>query len=173
MGTGKTTLGRALHGVTAPDGTTLHFTDLDEAIESAEGITIAEIFRLHGEAYFRQAETRMLRTLAARPGTVVACGGGTPCQQGNMQWINSHGITVLLEASHDTLLRRLTEGQAKRPLLAGMDADALSRFISTKLAEREPYYSQATLRFPSDRLENQEEIEQTSKAFLHLITNLQ
>lgn len=44
MGSGKTTLGRALHGAIGPGGVRLRFVDLDEAVEQAEGATVAEIF---------------------------------------------------------------------------------------------------------------------------------
>ena len=44
MGSGKTTLGRALHGAIGPDGVRLRFVDLDEAVEQAEGATVAKPF---------------------------------------------------------------------------------------------------------------------------------
>jgi shikimate kinase len=64
---------------------------------------------------------------------IVGCGGGTPCVGKNMELMNSLGITVWLQASHDVLLRRLLEAQSARPLLNGMDCDTLSAFIDTKL----------------------------------------
>ena len=169
MGSGKTTLGRALHGATGPGGVRLRFVDLDEAIEQAEGCTVAEIFRQKGEPYFRRLESEMLRALAATPGTVVACGGGTPCQPGNMEWMNANGLTVLLQASDGALLRRLTEGAAKRPLIAGLRPDELRAFIAAKQAERHPFYSQAALTFPSDLLETADEIALSRQRFLKFI----
>ena len=160
MGSGKTTLGRALHGAIGPGGVRLRFVDLDEAVEQAEGATVAEIFCQKGEAYFRRLESDTLRQLAATSGTVVACGGGTPCQP---------GLTVLLRASDEALLRRLSEGAAKRPLIAGLSPDELSRFIAAKQAERQPFYSQAALTFPSDLLETADEIALSRQRFLKLI----
>lgn len=169
MGSGKTTLGRALHGAIGPGGVRLRFVDLDEAVEQAEDATVAEIFSRKGEAYFRRLESDTLRKLAATSGTVVACGGGTPCQPGNMEWMNANGLTVLLRASDEALLRRLSEGAARRPLIAGLSHDELRRFIAAKQAERQPFYSQAALTFPSDLLETADEIAASRQRFLKLI----
>ena len=58
------------------------FVDLDAEIESHEGQTIAEIFRLrgeHGENGYRDAETEALHLLtkSLQRDTVIALGGGT------------------------------------------------------------------------------------------------
>lgn len=169
MGSGKTTLGRALHGAIGPDGVRLRFVDLDEAVEQAEGATVAKIFSRKEEAYFRRLESDTLRRLTATPGTVVACGGGTPCQPGNMEWMNSNGLTILLQASDEALLRRLSEGAAKRPLIASLSCEELRAFIASKQAERQPFYSQAALTFPSDLLETADEITASRQRFLQLI----
>ena len=169
MGSGKTTLGNALHGAAMPDGTILTFVDLDHAIEQVEGMSVGDIFRQKGEDYFRRKEAATLRRLTVKPGIVVACGGGTPCHSGNMEWMNAKGLTVLLQASEPVLLRRLIEGAHKRPLLAGLSTEELQRFIADKQAQRMPHYSQAALTFNSDLLESAEDIAQSRRAFLNLL----
>lgn len=169
MGTGKTTLGEALRRSAGgrmsflPEGCA--FVDLDHAIELREGMTVRRIFELRGEEAFRHMEAGMLRDLAARDNIIIACGGGTPCQGDNMEWMNGHGLTVLLEASPDVLLRRLLAAQDQRPLLAGMNAGELRTFIEAKQRERSRWYGLAQVRFPSDRLECEEDIASSVKAF--------
>ena len=52
------------------------FEDADDEIERAAGMTIPEIFALHGEPDFRAGETRVIaRLLESRP-QVLATGGG-------------------------------------------------------------------------------------------------
>ena len=58
MGSGKTTIGRALEKKT-------HITlvDTDELIEKAEGYKISEIFTNKGDEYFRKCESDILNKL--------------------------------------------------------------------------------------------------------------
>ncbi len=78
---GKTTLGSA---VAAELG--VPFVDLDEWVERRAGCSVREIFATQGETAFRRMERAALREVASGDGrgAIVACGGGTPCQRGNM-----------------------------------------------------------------------------------------
>lgn len=165
MGSGKSTLGRAL-AQTVPG---CAFIDLDEEIERRAGMTIPQFFALRGEEAFRALEGETLRTLAVPAGAdvcVVATGGGTPCRPGAMTWMNSNGTTVLLRASTPVLLRRLLEVQEQRPLLRGMAPEEVERFIGSEQRRREPFYSQARHTFPSDLLENSREIANSCNDFI-------
>lgn len=153
MGSGKTTLGRALAAATG-----LRFIDLDEYIEEQSGATVREIFATRGEAAFREIERSTLLEVSRMDDVIVACGGGTPCFGSNMELMNTTGLTVLLEASLPRLLERLTEGRAKRPLIAAMERDELEAYIRATLVARMPHYSKARGRFGSDELETAEMI---------------
>lgn len=167
MGSGKTTLGRAL----ARRFEGLRYADLDEDVERKAGMSVKEIFARYGEARFRQLESETLREYASERGLIVGCGGGTPCQPGNMELMNAAGLTVLLRSSDEALLRRLLEAQAQRPLLDGMDADRLLEFIRSEQRRREPFYSRARLEFPSDLLESESEVARSCEAFARLIAD--
>ena len=110
MGSGKSTLGRAL----AQRVPGCAFIDLDEEIERRAGMSVREIFDTLGQERFRALEADTLRSLCPPEGTqvcVVATGGGTPCRPGAMEWMNAAGTTVLLRASDAVLLRRLLQAQ--------------------------------------------------------------
>lgn len=162
IGCGKTTLGQA-----AGSRTGLRFIDLDALIEERCLMTVAQIFTRHGQEGFRRIERHTLTEAAAMTDVIVACGGGTPCFFDNIDLMNSAGLTVRLDASEETLLRRLKAGRDSRPLLAGKSDDELARFISDTLASRMPYYSKAAASFPSDRLETIEEIDETVNKFVN------
>ena len=161
MGVGKTTLGRAL---AASRG--LEFVDLDRLIEAREGRAIRRIFAEDGEERFRMIERDALAEAATRRDAIVACGGGTPCFHGNMDLMNASGLTVRLTARPDVLLRRLSEQQASRPLLDGLDRPALERFIARAEAAREPYYSLAPARFDASALESPAQVERSVNRFI-------
>jgi len=71
MGAGKTSIGRRLAATLG-----LPFVDADVEIETAAGMTIAEIFARHGEAYFRDGERRVIARILADGQRVLATGGG-------------------------------------------------------------------------------------------------
>src|SRR5882757_544038 len=94
MGTGKTHWGKLWSKETG-----YSFFDLDTLIEEQTGKTVAEIFEQEGEAFFREKEKELLRSFAGKDNCIIACGGGTPCLNDNMQWMNTHGTTVYLAAT--------------------------------------------------------------------------
>ena len=74
MGAGKSTVGRRLAELLGVD-----FVDVDEEIERAANLTVAEIFERFGEEHFRDGERRVFTRLlddSAGKGMVIAAGGG-------------------------------------------------------------------------------------------------
>jgi shikimate kinase len=121
------------------------FTDLDALVEVMEGTTVAHLFETRGEMGFRDAETRALDYLIARPleQTLVACGGGTPCFAGNMERMLSKGCVVYLRASVSTLVLNLSrDPHSRRPLLAGEHPEA-QLFLERLLQQRGAFYEKA------------------------------
>ncbi|HYI11677.1 MAG TPA: shikimate kinase [Thermoanaerobaculia bacterium] len=111
MGSGKTTIGRELAArIDAP------FFDLDELVESAESLSIKEIFARHGEPYFRKRERDILRTTRNLEAGVIATGGGTFTFDENIQFIQSEGLSVYLSAPYALLRARVGGKATERPL---------------------------------------------------------
>lgn len=142
MGSGKSFLGKRLAQLM-----NYQFIDLDDWIEEKSGKTIKELFETEGEAAFRAMETKALEAMASINQVVIACGGGTPCFNNNMNRINDIGISIYLKAPTPLLYERLIKGIAHRPLLRGKDEQTLKAFIDQKVNERDVFYKQATLIF--------------------------
>jgi len=118
--------------------------DLDSMIEAMEEKTIAEIFEEKGETYFfRKKESSVLKWFAQKNSFVLATGGGTPCFNNNMQWMNENGITIWLNENLDVLTKRLLKEKIHRPLIKAIPDDEIKNFLESKLAERTPFYMQA------------------------------
>lgn len=164
MGCGKTTLGRAASKVTG-----MRFIDLDEMIEREQGATVREIFAERGEEAFRELETDALKRAGEGGDVMVACGGGTPCVGSNMDMMRACGTVVWLKADMDRLMKRLEEGKAQRPLLAGLNGDEMRLFVERKLQEREPHYSRASIVFDSSRMDTLEELDESVGRFCELM----
>lgn len=140
MGSGKTTLGRSLAA-----RLNYEFLDLDDRIEQQEGQSISKIFETLGEEGFRLLEKQRLRALGAVDRLVLSTGGGTPCHHDNMAWMNDHGITVYLNTPIPVLHERLRHQKQHRPLIAGMNDEALKQFIESRLSERQSFYVQSRI----------------------------
>lgn len=148
MGSGKSTVGRLL-----ADALEVSFTDLDDYIVSRLAQSIPEVFREHGEIYFRKQEHRLLKEwLQSGDSGVLALGGGTPCYAGNMELLLAQTDAVCyLQVSVPELARRLRAGQESRPLIAHLNPAELPEFIGKHLFERAPFYAQATHVLPADK----------------------
>ncbi|HHH28467.1 MAG TPA: shikimate kinase [Polyangiaceae bacterium] len=137
MGTGKSTLGRAL-----ADQTGATFEDLDAALEVEAGCTIAELFAEHGEAAFRDLErARLVELLASEcdGARIVALGGGTLVDPESRRRALEGAFVVTLVAEVDTIVARCA-GSA-RPLLASMSSpeEAAQRVRALMQARAEAY----------------------------------
>ncbi len=131
MGTGKSEVGRHLAQLLK-----WPFVDLDQKITQQTGKSISAIFARHGEAAFRKLERQTLSTLLQGGQAVVALGGGAVCSQSQLQRLKKAGTLILLQASPETLQRRLRSDRS-RPLL--QKPDPLSEIV-TLLKKRAPYY---------------------------------
>lgn len=149
MGAGKTTLGKV-----AARQMNATFLDVDKLIESNEGMSIASVFDLKGETYFRSLESNTLQetVLRASPGTIISTGGGAPCFHENMEFLNQHSVTMFLDVSATELARRLEPSRSQRPLLANLSSEKFLGWISDKLAERRQFYEQAQVVITADEL---------------------
>ena len=134
MGCGKTSIGRRLAGVLE-----LPFVDADEEIERAAGMSIAEIFAAHGEAYFRDGEKRVIARLLAGGPQVLATGGGAFMSEETRANIRALGLSIWLRAELPVLMRRVLK-RDHRPLLKAPDPEAVMRELMEK---RYPIYAEA------------------------------
>jgi shikimate kinase len=140
MGSGKSTAGRKL-----ASQLNWSFIDLDEKIQKMEGMKIPDIFSLKGEPYFRKLETQALQELKSEKDTVISTGGGTPCFGDNMDLMLSSGLTIYIRMTPLNLKKRLEGSAEERPLLKEIDMKDLQEYITSKLAEREKWYSRAEI----------------------------
>lgn len=126
--------------------------DLDDLIEMMEEKTVSEIFEEQGEEYFRKSETKILKWFTEKKKFVLATGGGTPCIQGNMDWMKREGLVIWLDESIEVLVARLSDQKAHRPLIANLNNDELAKFLQIKIIERTPFYKQAHYQLSGDQI---------------------
>ena len=131
MGAGKSAVSRELHQKLG-----WKTLDTDQLIVEQEGIEISDIFAKKGEGYFRQVERDVVKKLTNESHLVVACGGGVATKEENQAEIKKGGTVVLLSASPETILERVSRNN-KRPLLEGKKTvEDIQKFLD----ERQPFY---------------------------------
>lgn len=138
MGSGKTTIGRKLANYLKYE-----FIDLDKFIEAKAGMSIVDYFAKHGEEEFRKMERDVLQNTLYPENVIIATGGGTPTYDDNMTWMNENGKVAYLSMSPKALASRLENSTTDRPLLKNLKGEQLVQYITTTLAEREPFYNQS------------------------------
>jgi len=139
-GVGKSSVGRRLALRLG-----LPFVDADNAIETAAGMSIPDIFAAHGEAAFREGETRVITRLLREGPQVVATGGGAFMSAETRKAVAENGISVWLDASNEILLSRIAK-RNNRPLFRGVDP---VQKLQELRAVRDPLFAQANIRVAS------------------------
>jgi len=134
MGSGKTTVGRAL-----ASRLNLVFRDSDEAVEKTAKTSVREIFENQGEEIFRKLESQALIDLCdARSSIVLAVAGGAIIAQSNRDLLQKNAQCIVwLDAPTPTLISRTGRGK-HRPLLDGDPVGSLNKMR----LDREPLYQQ-------------------------------
>ncbi|MFN0108490.1 MAG: shikimate kinase [Blastocatellia bacterium] len=136
-GAGKSTIGPLL-----AKRLKTKFIELDHWVEEAAGMPLAEIFRLHGEAYFSRLENEALnKLLATSAGCVFATGGSIVSEPECWEPIKQQCFTVWLHATPQEFLRRMRKAGETR--LTGRPTVLTD--LKVLLARREPLYAEARL----------------------------
>jgi shikimate kinase len=129
--------GKSLQGKLCAHRLKMPLRDIDAVIERSSGCSISEIFGRFGEEEFRQRERQAIERAASGRRCVIATGGGAVLDPRNVEALRRRGKLVLLTASVDVILERISR-KTTRPLLASA-ADPRAR-IEAMLEERDPCY---------------------------------
>lgn len=135
-GAGKTTIGkhvaRRFH---------VRFVELDRRIEKAADMSLAELFSLYGEDYYRRLERETLAAvLAEKRPMVLATGGGIVASPETYALLKKSAVTVWLRADPEDHWNRVVSQGDRRPMADHPQAMADLRSI---LSLREPLYASA------------------------------
>lgn len=134
MGSGKSTVAAVFE-----QKYQMQLIEMDQKISEAEGMSIPDIFGRHGELYFRNLETELLKTLEGSENKIISCGGGVILRDENIGLMRENGTIVLLMATPKTILSRVKDNK-ERPLLSG---NMTEEYISDMLGQRQVRYSMA------------------------------
>ncbi len=144
MGSGKTTVGRAL-----ANGTGWRYLDNDDLVRSVSGKAPDRIAATDGEDALHRAEAEALRQALSMPPPLIAgAAAWVVTDPGSVTLLRAAPAVVYLRVRPESLWLRIGSGAGRRE-----DATDL-RWLRTRHAERDPLYREvATLTIDSDDLD--------------------
>lgn len=145
---GKTTIGKAL-----AEGCDRTLIDMDSELEKRMGMPIRECFAAKGEAYFRQAESRLAAELAVGGPYVISTGGGIIKNRDNMRRLSAGGYVIWIDRDLNQLFPSFD-----RPLSSSQEA------VQKLYEERKDLYE----RYSDGKIENNGTIEEAVHSIMKL-----
>ena len=135
-GAGKSTVGARLARELGA-----RFLELDALVEEAVGLTLPEVFEVHGEAFYRDAEYDVLASvLSQKEKTVLATGGGVVTSTSSFDLLHQRSHTVWLKAKPEEHWSRVVAQGDTRPMAGN---DRAFNDLCGLLERREKLYARA------------------------------
>ena len=147
MGTGKSTVGKALCSLTGAQ-----FIDTDDLIEKETGMKISEIFKIYGEEHFRDIESSVIKSLSGMKGAVISLGGGAVIRRENIDLMRERGFVVCLKADIERVYKNIGGDGDTRPLLSGKTMEEAAALLKS----REEFYKNCDFALDVTELEKDE-----------------
>jgi len=155
MGSGKSSIGNLVS-----KKLDIPFIDIDNLIVENTGMSIAEIFEIRGEGYFRNLEEKITLKCLKKIKNVVSLGGGGFINDKIRKEILSNHFSFWLNWDESTLIRRI-KGSIKRPLAF----KSTDREIRTIIKNRSKIYSNAQFKINCNKLTKTEIVKKIIKIY--------
>ena len=150
IGSGKTTL-----GVRLAQELGLPFLDLDREMDRILGYSFHRLVQEQGWVAFRELEYSICKDFATRNNSILCLGGGTVRYEWNMDALRGSGVVILLEASVEELIRRVS--LADRPRV-NPGTTIREDIVSLWNTSKDKYYHAADLVYRTDERPLEDEI---------------
>ena len=111
---------------------------MDVVIEQGIGMSIADFFKVKGEAAFRKVESEILDDLL-KTDLVISTGGGVVVSSRNRELLKKNADNIYLKADFETLYQRIAaDKENQRPLFLNNSKEALVAIFK----ERQAWYEE-------------------------------
>jgi len=142
MGSGKSTIGSLVS-----KKLNLQFIDIDNLIIESTGMSISEIFKKKGEAYFRNLEEKITLKSLRKIKNVVSLGGGGFINNKIRKEILANHFSFWLHLDESILIKRIRNSK-KRPLIL----ESTDQEIRDIIKKRSKIYSNAQFKINCNKL---------------------
>ena len=132
MGAGKSKLGYIVS-----KSLNVNFYDIDDLIEKDLNTSIKELFKSHGEAYFRKVEEAKIKivinnAISKNEKAIVSIGGGAFDNQHSRELLLKNTKVIWLNVPTDILIKRIGDG-SKRPMIKGNVEKSITEILSKRI----------------------------------------
>lgn len=137
-GAGKSTVGALL-----ARRLKLPFVEMDDRITEASGLSLDQLFDLHGERYYRRLEQEIIRQILVRgEPAILAAAGGVVNEPSSWRMLLEETTVVWLRARPEEHWNRVVAQGDRRPMA---DNPGAMEELRALLAAREPIYAAAPI----------------------------
>tara|TARA_B000000532_G_C18553678_1_gene271079 strand:- start:11 stop:535 length:525 start_codon:yes stop_codon:yes gene_type:complete len=146
MGSGKSSV-----GFLVSKKLNFEFNDTDKIIENELKLTIAEIFKIKGENFFREMEEKITLKILKKKKTIISLGGGAFVNKNIREEILKNHYSFWLKWNSSTLIKRIINS-TKRPIAFNSSKKELKNLIK----KRSNIYSKALFKINCEQLSKNE-----------------
>ena len=146
MGSGKSSV-----GFLVSEKLNFEFNDTDKIIENELKLTIAEIFKIKGENFFREMEEKITLKILKKKKTIISLGGGAFVNKNIREEILKNHYSFWLKWNSSTLIKRINNS-TKRPIAFKSSKKELKSLIK----KRSNIYSKALFKINCEQLSKNE-----------------
>ena len=148
MGVGKTTIGKLAAKKLCRD-----FIDIDQEIEKDLQMSIPEMFKQKGEAFFQKTEKEYIVQMCEhKKSKVVSLGGGSFLQEDIRKKCLEHCFVIFLDLTWENWKQRIDLLLENRPILHNRSIEQVKQLFN----ERKSIYAFHHLRIETDNLSAEE-----------------
>ena len=146
MGSGKSSIGKILSKKLK-----LIFVDVDKKIEDSENLKVSEIFKKHGENYFRKIEEKISLKSLNSENSIISLGGGGFINSSIRKMCEKNCLSFWLDWKNETIIKRIYNSK-KRPLVNNLTKTQINNLIKV----RSKFYTLSDHRINCDKLDKVE-----------------
>ncbi len=143
MGSGKSSIGKILS-----KKLNTNFVDIDQKIEETENSSITDIFKKHGENYFRKIEEKLSLKYLKFENSIISLGGGGFINPTIRKSCQKTCLSFWLSWKNETIIKRVYKSR-KRPLVMKLNKDQIYQLIK----QRSKIYELANYKINCDKLD--------------------
>ena len=155
MGSGKSSI-----GFLVSQKLNLKFIDIDTLIENELGMTISNIFKTHGEEYFRDIEEKITLKVLKLSKNIISMGGGSFINEKIKKEVINNNLSFWLYWDELILLKRIRNSK-KRPLAFKSSDQELKQLIK----KRSKVYAEADFKINCNKLTKTEIVKKIIKIY--------